>query len=213
MTKPKYLKYIYRSQYILPLLLLLIIPTNLSAAITPKQIMDKAAATISGNIKVSYKATQRGTTINGSLISSGQRFYLDAGAAKIWYDGKTMTTLNRNTAEATITRPSAAEVNESNPMSYISGWQKNYNVKLATKQKSGTYTLVLTARNSSAAAQKAVLSVNASNFKPIKIVINHRGGGTSSITITKIQKPTSVSTATFTYPASRYPKYKIIDLR
>lgn len=198
------------------ILILSIISTSLiySAAPAATDVMKKAAATISpaNGVTVTFKITGN-QSISGKMVVSGRKFFLDAGKSKIWYDGTTMTTLNLNTNEATLTSPTQEEVNEVFPLSYITGWSKDYTVAYTKSQPAKGYCLLLTSKNSQAVAKKAVLTVNSSNFKPQKLVISLKRGGTVTVTITRISSGGTSIADGFRFPSNKYPGVKIINLK
>lgn len=190
-----------------------VVGISCKGAITADQIMQKTAATLGGTVTVSYRISGSSSG-SGIIVVSGNKFFVDAGRSKIWYNGKTMTTLNTVSNEATITTPTATEVNESFPLSYLTTWRRDYTVAMATKQPSGGYCLVLTSKSASAVAKKAILTVNSANFQPRKLVISFKNGGTASVAVTSIRKGNSSKyTNSFQYPKKLYPKVKIVDLR
>lgn len=145
----------------------------MQAAPSANEIMRKAAATLtsSSGVTVEYSLSGSGRNSSGTVIMKGSAFFLDMGRYKTWYDGRTMTTLDNSEKTATLSTPSAAEVNEALPLSYISQWSRDYRVALAPKQPSSGYCLILTSKSSSATARKAVLTVSA-NFRPSKLVVS-----------------------------------------
>lgn len=183
------------------------------AAPTAGEVMRNCASALTRhNITIGFRITGS-QSATGILAVSGRKFFLDTGRGKVWYDGSVMTTLNLNTDEATVTRPTAAEVSETFPLSYISTWSTDYNVAFASRQPKGGYCLVLTGKHNSAAARKAVLTVNATNFRPQKLVINLKSGKMATLTVTRYATGIPATAAGFRFPSRRYPKVKIVDLR
>lgn len=186
-----------------------------AAALTAAQVMEKCAATVRGGDKglsVRFTATGR-NTLSGVLVTSGKKFYLDMGGSRIWYNGKEMATYSAQTQEVTIAFPSAAEVNQTNPISYVSGWSSDYSVAFASTQSKTQYCVVLTSKRSTASAKKAVVMVNKSNFHPTKIVINTKSGETLSIVINSITAGGINTADGFTFPKKKYPKATVNDFR
>lgn len=187
---------------------------GVQAAPSANEIMRKAAATLtsSSGVTVEYSLSGSGRNSSGTVIMKGSAFFLDMGRYKTWYDGRTMTTLDNSEKTATLSTPSAAEVNEALPLSYISQWSRDYRVALAPKQPSSGYCLILTSKSSSATARKAVLTVSA-NFRPSKLVVSLKNGRTATLTVRSITIGGSSAASHFRFPTSKYPKVKIIDLR
>lgn len=186
-----------------------------AASLTAAQVMNKCAATVRGGDKgttVKFTATGK-QAVSGTLVTSGKRFYLDLGGNRIWYNGREMATYSTQTREVTLAIPSAAEVNQTNPLSYVAVWTNDYTAAFASKQSKSQYCVVLTSKRSSAAAKKAVVMVNKSNFRPTKIVINLKSGETLSIVINSITAGGVGTADGFVFPRKKYPKATINDLR
>lgn len=195
--------------------LLLAIPAMLSAAPpSAAGVMEKAARALRPAAVSTVRFRITGShALAGKVVLGANGYFLDAGDSKVWYDGREMTTLNLSTGEATVTRPTPGEADESNPFSYISSWRRSYSVAFAPRQPKDAYCLVLTARNGSAPAPKAVLTVARANFQPRKLVISHKGGGVSTVAVVSVARGGERDASGFVYPAARYPRVRVVDLR
>ncbi len=186
-----------------------------AASLTAAQVMNKCAATVRGGDKgTTVKFTAKGKqAVRGILVTSGKRFYLDLGGSRIWYNGREMATYSAQTREVTLALPSAAEVNQTNPLSYVAAWGNDYTASFASTQSKSQYCVVLTSKRSAAAAKKAVVMVNKSNFRPSKIVISLKSGETLSVAINSITAGGAGSANGFTFPRKSYPNVTVNDLR
>lgn len=186
-----------------------------AASLTAAQVMDKCAATVYGGNKgttVKFTATGK-NAVNGTLVISGKRFFLDLGGSRIWYNGREMATYSPQTREVTLALPSAAEVNQTNPMSYVSAWKNDYSAAFASTQSKNQYCVVLTSKRSAASAKKAVVVVNKSNFRPVKIVISLKSGETLSIVVRSIAAGGTAQADGFSFPRKKYSGVTVNDLR
>lgn len=180
-----------------------------------QEVMSKAAATLTGSngVTVRYNiSVSDGGRYAGTVIVRGSAFYLDQGRYKTWYNGKTMTTLDTSDNAATISTPTAAEVNQICPTAYITSWAKNYTASMSKKQPRTGYCVILTGKSSAAAAGKAVLTVNA-NFTPQKLVVSLKNGTTATITLSSVNKGGASTANNFRFPSAKYRKVRITDLR
>jgi outer membrane lipoprotein-sorting protein len=189
--------------------------SSLSAATsyTVDDVMNKTTATIKGNGAKSIAFSVSGShAMSGRLIVYGKKFALSAGKSKSWYDGSSLTTYNPSTNEVTIVTPSASELTEANPLSYISLWKSQFKAAFSSKKISGSYVVVLTPKSSSSQVKKALLTVSKNNFCPQKLVVSMKSGGNFTVTVKSISS-TPASASTFRFPKSQYKSAEIIDLR
>lgn len=205
-----------KARSIILILAIILSATYISAQgeLTPQQIITKSAATISASSARTIKFTLSSTKgkINGTLTGKSNKFFLDTPEGKIWYDGSVMTSYNPRAKEATKAHPTPSELRETNPFLYISAWQKNFNVSKATSVSHKKYIIILTPKNKNTEVIKAVLSINAHNFHPIKLVINLKNKEMVAIDVKSITSDVSMGDATFRFPVKKYPNTEIIDL-
>lgn len=195
--------------------MLVLMAVAASAAPPAQEVMRKAAATLSGSSGVTVRysiSSSDGGRYSGTAIVKGRSFYLDQGRYKTWYDGKSMTTLDTSDNTATLSNPTAAEVDQMCPTGYISSWASSYTVAMARKQPASGHCVILTAKNSGAAARKAVLTVGA-NFHPQKLVVSLRNGTTATVVITSVKAGGAPAANNFRFPSAKYRKVKVTDLR
>ena len=98
------------------------------------------------------------------------------------------------------------------PTGYISSWASGYTVALAKRQPASGHCVILTARNSGAAAKKAILTVGA-NFQPQKLVVSLRNGITATVVISSLRTGGASAANNFRFPSNKYRKVKVTDLR
>lgn len=195
--------------------LMLLAAVTAWSAPSAQEVMRKAAATLTGSAGVTVRYNinaSDGGRYAGTAIVRGSAFYLDQGRYKTWYDGKTMTTLDASDNAATISTPTVAEVNQTCPTAYVTSWARSYTVAMAKRQPAKGYCVILTAKNSGAAARKAVLTVGA-NFTPQKLVVSLKNGTAATITISSVRKGGASAANNFRFPSAKYRKVHITDLR
>jgi len=122
-----------------------------------------------------------------------------------------MSTYNPSQNETTVFKPSAGELAEVNPLLYVSGWEKNFSVKLASKHPANAHCLILTPKNGSLGVKMASVTITKSCV-PTKVVIRTSGGQTISVNISNLKRGVRFPANTFEYPKTKYPKAKINHL-
>lgn len=190
------------------------LPLICSAAGTAQEQLNQA---VSRYMKSSLTATfsYSGSMGKGSgtLKSSGKKFALETTAGSSWYNGVNMWTYSPSTKETTLVKPSASELAEANPLSVLSSSATAFTASFAPKQTKGKSTIVLTPRTKRSGIKRVVVVLNAADYKPIKIDVTTSDGSTTVLNIKSISTAQKHSDTTFAYPAKKYPKVKVIDLR
>jgi outer membrane lipoprotein-sorting protein len=195
-------------------LMVIISPLKANAADSAQQILSKAVAKFRSQSGVKASFSLQGVSNGkGSLICVKDKFYVTAGGMSTWYNGKTMWSYNSKTSETTITTPTASELTEVNPFTFVSVASTQYKATMAKTQPSGSYALVLTPKSKKDAASTAVLTLNSKTLVPQKLVMKTSAGGRIVVTVTSYKVVADIAASTFEYPKSKYPKAEIVDLR
>ena len=175
-----------------------------------KNTVDKLKAAPS--VVAQFALTQDGRTANGSITASQSRFVMSAGDMSVWYNGKTQWTMSRQAGECNITEPTADELAQVNPFEVLTSYTKYYTAK-ALKAAAGYKKIQLTPKSKSNEVSSAIVTINAKTRLPSQITVSLRNGSTISVKVTSINIGKAVAAATFNYPAKKYPKIEVIDLR
>ncbi|MBQ8773648.1 MAG: hypothetical protein IJZ17_04130, partial [Muribaculaceae bacterium] len=85
------------------------------------------------SISAEYTIRGNGSTSNGKIIISGEKFAISSPEISSWYDGTTQWTYSPSIGEVNITEPSTDELQQINPFAIISHFRTSYK---ATKLKS-----------------------------------------------------------------------------
>lgn len=201
-----------RFKYIL-CVILMFAPLVMSA-LTPTEVFEKAKSKIKGasTISASFKMAVGGRSCNGTLMSKGSKFCLTSNLTSSWYDGKSLWVYNPSSAETTVVKPDASELQEANPLLYISA-ASNFKVMSSKQKKAGNETVVLVPTKNGTGVKSVMLFINSSTYLPTSIEITPTSGSKVTLTLSNIKLNTSISDSKFTYPKSSYPKAKVVDLR
>lgn len=197
------------------LLLIFTIPFCFDAAaeLTAAEAVNKGANTLfhSKGLKTDFTCSIAGKSGNGTLISKGKKFVFESPFVNIWYNGVAMYTYNPRTKETTVTHPTASELAESNPLSYIHA-NKAYYAKDVSR-KGDRRVISLHPYDDKMGVKEIILTLDESTCIPkiIKLILNN--GQSSTITIKNLQLDAYPGAKTFEYPANRYPGVPVVDLR
>jgi outer membrane lipoprotein-sorting protein len=203
------------SRYIFALVgLLLISPAIFGATLSSSEILNNAASKLKKAQSVTASFSMSGSaSAKGSITVSGNSFFVDTNISKTWCNGTVMTTYNPRTNEATMTSPTAAERNESNPLSYISSWSSDYMTVGSPTSTKSTYTITLKAKKSTAAAKKVIITLASATYYPKKIEATMKSGDKVVINISSVTLGKSKTSSFFTFHSGKYKNATIIDLR
>ena len=179
-----------------------------------QQILNKAIEKISNakGVEAKFKVYNSGYSGNGEIKTLGNKFKVTLPDVEIWYNGKEMYTYNKNTQETTVVYPSAEELSESNPLAYVTGASKNYNVGISTVKKAGRDVLELTPKKKGEIKRVTLTLVKSDNV-PEKIVVEPNSGNPITAEILSFKTATNLTSSDFEYPKSKYPNVELIDLR
>lgn len=177
-------------------------------------ILTKAVNAISNSkgVVANFTIYNSGYSGNGEIKTLGNKFKVSFPDVSVWYNGTDLYTYNSKTNETTLIHPTAEELAESNPLAYVTGASKNYNVSFSTVKKAGKEVLELTPKKKKG-IKRITLTLNKSNYYPEKIVVEPSSGSPVTAEIKTFNTMASISSAEFDYPKSKYPKVEIVDLR
>lgn len=178
-------------------------------------ILRKAASKLEAakGIQCSFILKSSEHSTEGSLKSQGDRFYLKTPVSSTWYDGKQMWTLNPSTRETTLYIPDAEEVLEVNPMAYLRNFSRDYFSAFSKKKADGKHIVLLNPRKKGGQIRAIEITVDATTFLPEKFIVRTMDNMRTYLTIRSLRLNASHPASTFTYPASAYKGYKVVDLR
>ncbi len=197
------------------LIITLTAATNILAAESDAQLLDRAAKTISTSPSVTAKyvlTTFDGAKSQGAITLSGNRFLMENNEIKVWYDGKTQWSYMPSTQEVNITEPTAEELQQINPIMIIKSFKENYSLH-PSKSTSTESTIILKAKKANAEIPMVTVTLNKSTSLPSSITLKMASGQSGSIKINSITIGKKLSDPSFRFQASKYPGVEVIDLR
>lgn len=198
----------------LGIFILLINSLNAQTMSSPQELLNKAINVITNakGIEAKFTINNSGYSGSGQVRSLSNKFSVTLPDVEVWYNGKDLYTYNKGTNETTVVNPTAEELAETNPLAYVTGANKNYNVAFSTVKKTDRNVLELTPKKKSN-IKRITLTLKKSDNKPEKIVVEPSHGNPITAEITSFRTGISLSSSDFEYPRSKYPKAEIVDLR
>lgn len=181
-----------------------------------KDILDKTSAAIrnAGDIKADFSASSSNGSMNGTIYIHKNMLHLQSSDVKCWYDGKTLWTYRKSANEVNITTPTPAEQQSINPYQFLKIYKNGYSytMKEITLRGKACYEITLNATSTSNKLKKMVISIDKSNYYPLKVSMQ-RGKGNTVIEILNCKTKQKFSDATFQFKKADFPSVEIIDLR
>ncbi len=193
---------------ILTAIISLLLPV-MAWAYTAQEVLDKASEKIrtAGAITASFSGTADGT-----MVTSGKKFSIDAGGFGIWYNGTDMWTYSQQTGETTLTSPTPSELLETNPMEIIKSYSSKFTpTKLG--DQGGKFTMKLTPKAKNSNVKAATLVIDTRTWLPASIDMVMSNGSRFTLNIKSITEGKAPAASSFEYPEKKYPGIEVVDLR
>lgn len=189
--------------------------TTAANAQSAPAVLKKAAQKLrsSSGVSCDFSIKQDQGTISGTLKAKGSKFVITTPAASTWYDGKTMWTANARTKETTVTTPTASEICETNPLSYINGYESQYRIGFSRRKEKGKYLVVLNPKQKNTGIRGVEIDLDTKTLLPVHIYIRTQSGQLTSVAVRNVRTGAGIAESTFTYPASKMSGYEVVDLR
>ena len=196
-------------------LILFCIAVDAHGAMSAAKILQKSADALlsSGGITTSYTYKAGSYVEKGTLNVKGKMFSIISSSHSIWYNGKSLWTLDTSENEVSLTAPTAAEAATMNPYLLVSNYKTEYTATLVKSNVKGTYAIQLIPKSRQHFIKTATLCVRSSNYMPVRLDIADKTGAKYSIYISNIKTGVKLSESNFIFPTSKYPGVKLIDLR
>lgn len=181
---------------------------------TAEKVLANVVSALQNSPAVNFAITCRSgnTSFNADLTMAREKFAYQAGTLRVFYDGSTQWTVDTDAKEVSVTTPTAEEIAETNPLSFINSYKKNYTSTLVSSAN-GTYTVKMTANKKSSYIRSAQIVVNSSTWMPVGITAQLSSGQTLNIRVNSARQLSAQPLGTFRYDAKSYPGYELIDLR
>lgn len=197
-------------------LIVLLLGTALLQAVAQQDakaesILNKMAATYrqAGGISLTFGGTQR-----GKLLLKGDKFYLESGGIRTWFDGKTQWSYVAQNEEVNVSTPTPEELQSVNPYALLTSYKKSFNYRYMgekTRQGKRGQEILLTPK-ASQDVKSITLNVK-ENGSPVYIAIQLQNGEKQEFQISSYQTSVNLPDATFRFNKQKYPQAEIIDLR
>lgn len=175
-----------------------------------KKILDQVACTYdnSDGMRIDFKGTQKGT-----LWIKGEKFVLECGGVKSWFDGQTQWSYVSENEEVSISSPTPEEIQTINPYALVTMYRKGFDYRYqGLKVSNGKrITEIALIPHNKQDIRMFLLKINES-YIPCYIGIDMTNGHYEEFIVTKFQE-SALSDDFFSFDEKAYPNAEVIDLR
>ncbi len=204
--------------YILTIVLFTLVIFTKASAADPQSpsavnIIDKCAAKINSGkgLSAQFTASDGKHSSAGSIKSQGNKFNINTGGSKIWYNGKDMWVYANN--EVTLYNPTQQELLETNPILYVKANTKAYNAIFARVQPAGKYLVVLLPKQKNSEIKRVDITIDKTTMLPEKIEAVNTSNMKAIVSIRSLKLGQVFSNNSFEFPKNNYPGIEINDMR
>lgn len=182
---------------------------------TAQSVLAKSASLLTSGkgISADFEMKVGANTISGKVKGLGEKFAVESGAVKIWYNGRDMWTYNPRTSETTLTKPTTEELAESNPFMFVKMNTNNYTPQFSKTKDTATYVIELLPKSKRSDYKSITVYVDKNTYAPKQIKAIPASGSPITINIRNLKSNQTFQSLDFTYPSSSYPNSELIDLR
>lgn len=187
-----------------------------------KSVLDQTAATLrsAGGVEATFEGTQfKGTqaagTATGKIQIQGNKFKIASSALTTWFDGRTQWTLMKGSDEVNVSNPTAAELQQMNPYTFVNLYKSGYNLSLneSTYKGKACHEVRMTAQSRSNHIQLLVATIDKKTHLPLSIRIKDHRGQWMRIRVSGIQTKRKWGDANFRFDPKQHAGVEVIDLR
>lgn len=188
--------------------------TDAQAIINKYLASVKAEAVQTGfSLKMTPKNAVNSQSVSGTITMKGNRFYLTMDDVMVWYDGTTQWAYFKQNNEVTITKPTAEELAETNPMAVLAGYTAKSKVSFAKEKRSGFQLIDLTPSGKKENFLKVRVQFvnNGQQLNAIRVFNND--GSRNELTLMNYKANVKVANSTFVFDSTKLPGVVVNDLR
>lgn len=184
------------------------------AAALLNEVADKTQAFENIRIEFEYKMINKpqgiNETLDGTLLSKGDKFKLDVAGQQIISDGKTMWTFLESVNEVQINEPMDDEEGF-NPRNFLQTWSDRFKAK--TLSESGNETMLELIPMESSMFTKVHVKIDNSKKELLSITMFDGNNTEFVYSIKRFITNQPLADKVFSFDPADYPGIEIIDLR
>lgn len=185
-----------------------------ASAQTPHSVLASVSKKLQETgLECNFSMSLQGKTTTGTMKCLKSKFAIVTSATSIWYNGVDMWTYSASSGETTLIHPTKSELTEVNPLEYLQGYKTHYAAVFKRIQPADKFVVVLVPRSKKENVKRVDVTIDKKTLNPESFKIRLSDGSIILADIKKLRFTNDIKASAFVYPASRYPKVEVIDLR
>lgn len=195
--------------------------TNADKVLSPKEILDRTSALMreSGGVRAkfmftTYKGTTPQNSFSGTIDILGNKYVMHTTGMSTWFNGKDQWSMIVANKEVTLVSPTPDELQVSSPLAFLDIYKTGFKLtsSKAMLRDRKIWNITLKPIKSNHDISEIIVSIDQYTFAPMCIRIKNLNDWTR-ISISNLQTGVGFDEMHFSYPASEYPSFEVIDLR
>ncbi len=151
--------------------------------------------------------------ISGIFVLKANKFTIDMGDSKAWFDGKTQWTYLKADNEVSITEPSTDELAQVNPMAILASFKAKSWIRFGKSKSTNVQLIELIPKNKKDDFLKAEVQINKQLKTPEYIRMTDKNKTVTMLKLTNYKALGTVNDAIFVFKKANYKQIQINDLR
>ncbi len=189
---------------------------------TAQSVLSQTSSALrsAGGIEATFEGTQfKGTketgTATGQIQISGNKFKLSSSSLTTWFDGRTQWTLLTGSDEVNVSNPTAAELQQINPYTFLNLYKKGYTLSLrdVTYHGAKCHEVRMTAQGRQSNIQQLIAVIDKQSHYPLSIRIKNNKGDWSRIRVSNVRTHQKWADSNFKFDSKQHPGIEVVDLR
>lgn len=205
-----------RNRHLLILMLLAVIlwPAGASAD-TPQNILKRASAAIRNtpSLTADIAAQGNGGSFDGTLTISGNMFRTIGPKMSMWFDGKTLWSMDAEQRTTYISEPTDEEMLGINPLTILDSLTQGYTPRSAKSPQSNCTRLILTAKSPDAIYREFDILLDNATSLPCSIQTEGPDGTPVTIRVSGYKRGSKLNDSVFRYNSGQHPGFELVDMR
>lgn len=165
------------------------------------------------SLSVVQKNAVNSQSVSGNFVMKAEKFVLDMGETKAWFDGKTQWTYIIADNEVSITEPTVDELASINPMAIIASFKAKSKIDFSKQKSAQNHIIELLPKNKKEEFAKVEIHINKSTGNLVSVKITDKKGVKSILSLTNYQKGFKAADDYFVFNKSKFKGITINDLR
>jgi len=171
------------------------------------------AVTTNFELSVTEKNGVPSQPVSGTFVMKANKFTIDMGDSKAWFDGKTQWTYLKADNEVSITEPSTDELAQVNPMAILASFKAKSLVKFGKANQTTSMLVELIPKSKKDDYLKAEVQINKQSKVPQFIRLTDKKRTVTMLKLTNYKVLGTVNDAIFVFNKANYKQIQINDLR